>query len=248
VILTRAARGLIRGGAAYSSGLEGRQAALLYFDELQITDPFTAVSLKGSCIHQTSTLVYGLLKLPGHAACPLCIVTVSCASCAALMEELVAEGAVLVITSNRHPSQLTNHGLHEVHNTMILGAVCRLFATTSLVAPRHCDANTSLWLTVSQDLFNHFVETLQQACDVMRLGDGRKDYRRLALSSQVGLFAGLRHLDQNAGYARDLKREHGWQLRAVVLQQESSISVPSNAGSRQPHEGQQLPVPADARH
>lgn len=25
----------------------GREAALLYFDEMQITDPFTAVSLKG---------------------------------------------------------------------------------------------------------------------------------------------------------------------------------------------------------
>jgi hypothetical protein len=48
VILTRAARGLIAGSAADSRGLEGRQAALLYFDELQITDPFTAVSLKGS--------------------------------------------------------------------------------------------------------------------------------------------------------------------------------------------------------
>lgn len=31
-----------------------------------------------------------------------------------LMEEVVAEGAVLLITSNRHPTQLTNHGLHEV--------------------------------------------------------------------------------------------------------------------------------------
>ncbi len=30
------------------------------------------------------------------------------------MEEIVAEGAVLLITSNRHPSSLTNHGLHEV--------------------------------------------------------------------------------------------------------------------------------------
>jgi hypothetical protein len=47
VILTRAAQGLIRGGAGDSRGLEGRQPALLYFDELQITDPFTAVSLKG---------------------------------------------------------------------------------------------------------------------------------------------------------------------------------------------------------
>lgn len=26
----------------------------------------------------------------------------------------MAEGAVLLITSNRHPSSLTNHGLHEV--------------------------------------------------------------------------------------------------------------------------------------
>ena len=49
MILTRAARGLIAGSSADSRGLEGRQAALLYFDELQITDPFTAVSLKGAC-------------------------------------------------------------------------------------------------------------------------------------------------------------------------------------------------------
>lgn len=112
VILTRAAQGLIRGGAADARGLEGRQPALLYFDELQITDPFTACSLKG------------------------------------LMEELVAEGAVLCITSNRHPSQLTNHGLHE-------------------------------------DLFNHFVATLQQACDIVQLGTGARDYRRLALMTQA---------------------------------------------------------------
>lgn len=38
---------------------------------------------------------------------------------------------------------------------------------------------------VLQALFDHFVETLQQACDIMQLGTGAKDYRRLALSSQV---------------------------------------------------------------
>lgn len=55
VILTRAAQGLIRGGAADARGLEGRQPAVLYLDELQITDPFTAVSLKGDSIFQQKT-------------------------------------------------------------------------------------------------------------------------------------------------------------------------------------------------
>lgn len=49
MILTRAARGLIRGSREEEASLQGRQPALLYFDELQITDPFTAVSLKGMC-------------------------------------------------------------------------------------------------------------------------------------------------------------------------------------------------------
>jgi hypothetical protein len=40
-------------------------------------------------------------------------------------------------------------------------------------------------LAALQALFDHFVETLQQACDIMQLGTGAKDYRRLALSSQV---------------------------------------------------------------
>ena len=35
-------------------------------------------------------------------------------------------------------------------------------------------------------LFDHFVRTLQTACDVVQLGSGR-DYRRLGPSSQVGL-------------------------------------------------------------
>lgn len=56
MILTRAARGLIAGDAADSRRLEGRQAALLYFDELQITDPFTAVSLKGPAHADASCL------------------------------------------------------------------------------------------------------------------------------------------------------------------------------------------------
>lgn len=95
VVLTQAARALIRGtycgnnpaiapttteGSSETNNsmpAGGRQAALLYFDELQITDPFTAVSLKG------------------------------------VFEELVASGAALLVTSNRHPNQMTNHGLHE---------------------------------------------------------------------------------------------------------------------------------------
>ena len=47
MILTRAAQALIRGNLADADSVHGRQAALLYFDELQITDPFTAISLKG---------------------------------------------------------------------------------------------------------------------------------------------------------------------------------------------------------
>ena len=79
VILTQAAQGLIRGSycgsnmfspiedggeAGVPADLSGRQAALLYFDELQITDPFTAVSLK------------------------------------AVFEELLAEGAVLLVSKH----------------------------------------------------------------------------------------------------------------------------------------------------
>lgn len=61
MVLTRAARGLIRGSAALSPNPEtgtapeeapsepgGRIAALLCFDELQISDVFTAVALKGA--------------------------------------------------------------------------------------------------------------------------------------------------------------------------------------------------------
>lgn len=51
------------GDGGVKEALPGRQAALLYFDELQITDPFTAVTLK------------------------------------AVFEELVAEGAALLVTS-----------------------------------------------------------------------------------------------------------------------------------------------------
>ena len=60
VILTRAVQALIRGGLADADPqtlkpdadpVRGRQAALLYFDELQITDPFTAISLKGGASH-----------------------------------------------------------------------------------------------------------------------------------------------------------------------------------------------------
>ena len=53
MVLTRSARGLIRGGpvetvsSSANDGPGGRIAALLCFDELQITDTFTAVALKG---------------------------------------------------------------------------------------------------------------------------------------------------------------------------------------------------------
>ena len=56
MVLTQAARGLIRGDAEASSSAEaegddgGRIAALLCFDEMQITDVFTAVALKGARI------------------------------------------------------------------------------------------------------------------------------------------------------------------------------------------------------
>lgn len=60
MVLTRAARGLIRGSASLAanpasggasevvSEAGGRIAALLCFDELQISDVFTAVALKGA--------------------------------------------------------------------------------------------------------------------------------------------------------------------------------------------------------
>lgn len=54
----------VGGEAGSPAPLPGRQAALLYFDELQITDPFTAVSLK------------------------------------AVFEELLAEGAVLLVSKH----------------------------------------------------------------------------------------------------------------------------------------------------
>lgn len=45
----------------------------------------------------------------------------------------MAEGAVLVITSNRHPSQLTNQGLHEVGGLTCfrIAVVVRLICTPS---------------------------------------------------------------------------------------------------------------------
>ena len=54
MVLTQAARGLIRGDAGSSPAADqaddgGRIAALLCFDEMQITDVFTAVALKGAC-------------------------------------------------------------------------------------------------------------------------------------------------------------------------------------------------------
>lgn len=40
-------------------------------------------------------------------------------------------------------------------------------------------------LSAPQDLFNHFVETLQSSCDMVQLGAGGTDYRRLAHGAQV---------------------------------------------------------------
>ncbi len=53
MVLTQAARGLIRGDSGPSPAADaaddgGRIAALLCFDEMQITDVFTAVALKGA--------------------------------------------------------------------------------------------------------------------------------------------------------------------------------------------------------
>ena len=68
MVLTRSARGLIRGSpvesvaSAANEGPGGRIAALLCFDELQITDTFTAVALKGArrgaCLHRPRPQVW----------------------------------------------------------------------------------------------------------------------------------------------------------------------------------------------
>jgi len=85
--------------------------SLLCFDELQVTDVFAAVALKG------------------------------------LLEVLTSEGTVMVMTSNRAPTDLNSQGLHE-------------------------------------DLFDHFVVSLQDTCDVTKVASGT-DYRLLAYSSQA---------------------------------------------------------------
>lgn len=59
----------------------------------------------------------------------------------------MAEGAVIVATSNRPPWELQDHGLHE-------------------------------------DLFGHFLTSLQAACEPLPLGGGT-DYRRLIAGPQV---------------------------------------------------------------
>ncbi|PRW45179.1 lactation elevated 1 [Chlorella sorokiniana] len=82
-----------------------RISGLICFDEMQVSDPFSAVALKG------------------------------------LFEALLAEGCVVVGTSNRAPAELDRHGLHE-------------------------------------ELFDHFLQTLQETCDVVPLSS-EQDYRRL---------------------------------------------------------------------
>jgi len=61
MVLTQAARGLIRGDAGPSPAADaaddgGRIAALLCFDEMQITDVFTAVALKGALAVSSTTV------------------------------------------------------------------------------------------------------------------------------------------------------------------------------------------------
>ena len=70
MVLTQAARGLIHGDAGASSEAEeaddlGRIAALLCFDEMQITDVFTAVALKGVCLFYQHLQIYLLRRRVG---------------------------------------------------------------------------------------------------------------------------------------------------------------------------------------
>ncbi|GIL54549.1 hypothetical protein Vafri_10294, partial [Volvox africanus] len=112
------AQGLVRMAASFIRGRAGEPrsgwgasngpiASVLYFDEVQVTDVFSAVALKG------------------------------------LVEALTSAGCVLVCTSNRAPLDLPRHGLHE-------------------------------------DMWAHFVDTLQQRCTVHELS-AAADYRRLIL-------------------------------------------------------------------
>ncbi|GLI71253.1 hypothetical protein VaNZ11_016376 [Volvox africanus] len=112
------AQGLVRMAASFIRGRAGDPrsgwgsssgpiASLLYLDEVQVTDVFSAVALKG------------------------------------LVEALTSAGCVLVCTSNRAPADLPRHGLHE-------------------------------------DMWAHFVDTLQQCCTVHELS-ADNDYRRLIL-------------------------------------------------------------------
>ncbi|KAL4857708.1 AFG1-like ATPase [Chlorella vulgaris] len=110
-VLLNAARALIRncdtlqlldassGGPAFAGGAqEQRISALLCFDEVQVSDPFTAAALKG------------------------------------LVEALVAEGCVIVATSNRAPGELDRHGLHEhlfTHFVASLELACDVISLSS---------------------------------------------------------------------------------------------------------------------
>lgn len=117
--------GLGEGGAA-------RAPALLCFDEVQVSDPFTAVALKG------------------------------------VFEHLLESGAVLVMTSNRHPKDLNRHGLHEVSYSECVGAPSKLPPI-----PHH-------GLLLPQELFQHFVDKMLQHQDVLEISSGQ-DYRRARL-------------------------------------------------------------------
>ena len=170
MVLTQAARGLIRGHAGASPGADeeaddgGRVAALLCFDEMQITDVFTAVALKGACPalpasargpavfcgmgsgvcsllkrycdeqlvlwsangQQRMTSVADIYLLTSLTRFPPSISKRPCTCCAGVMEELIAEGAVIVTTSNRPPWELQDHGLHEVRPCTLTGAILSL--------------------------------------------------------------------------------------------------------------------------
>ncbi|KAK9864901.1 hypothetical protein WJX84_010909 [Apatococcus fuscideae] len=111
VVMRRAAQSLIRGHGPQPDGgwaEVASEAAVLCFDEVQITDPFTAIALKG------------------------------------LVEVLMEEGCVVCATSNRAPWELSASGLHE-------------------------------------DLFAHFLASLQNACRPVHLSS-QYDYRRLLFS------------------------------------------------------------------
>jgi predicted ATPase len=113
-----------------------------------------------------------------------------------LTEALLEEGCCLVATSNRAPWELARHArttslplclLHCANFQpwclcFCLLASCIRLQKAAVPHALNCLLACSYRHGLHEDMFNHFLASLQSACDVFSL-DAQQDYRRLAAAS-----------------------------------------------------------------